>query len=199
VAGHNDDEGVTAVSGVSGDTISNGMSFTLNYPFYNFSDHIFPDGEAAGIFYETSKESVMPRPGVQLDQYAGKSTNPLNYCALRYPASGPSVYKVAFFTYAIEAVPESQAYPNNRYTLMRRIMSWFGIGRSAPEYVHGDANSDQILDMADAVYLLNYLFKAEDPPVPLDAGDANCDGQVEIADVIYLLNYLFKNGPPPPC
>jgi hypothetical protein len=199
VAGHNDDEGVTAVSGVSGDTISNGMSFTLNYPFYNFSDYIFPDGEAAGIFYETAKEPVTPRPGVQLDQYAGKSTNPLNYCALRYPASGPSVYKVAFFGFAIEAVPESQAYPNNRYTLMRRIMSWFGIGRSAPEYMHGDANSDQTLDMADAIYLLNYLFKADDPPVPMDAGDANCDGQVEIADVIYLLNYLFKNGDPPPC
>ena len=199
VAGHNDDEGVTAVSGASGDTVSNGMSFSLSYPFYNFSDHVFPGTGATGIFYETSKESVAPRPGVQLDQYAGKGTNPLNYCALRYPASGSSIYKVAFFTFAIEAVPQSGAYPNNRYTVMRRIMNWFGVGRSAPEYMHGDANSDQILDLADAIYLLNYLFKGANPPVPLNAGDANCDGPVDLADVIYLLNYLFKGANPPPC
>lgn len=199
VSGHDDDEGVTSVSGVSGDTISNGMSIGLSYPFWNFSDHIFPDGSAAGIFYETSKESTQPRPGVQLDEYAGKDAGLVNYCALRYPASGPSVYKVAFFSFAIEGVPQDQAFPNNRYTLMRRIMNWFGIGRTAPEFLHGDANGDFILDLADAVYLLNYLFKAGDAPNPLDSGDANCDGMVELEDAIYLLNYLYKGGPAPPC
>ncbi|MGB2770082.1 MAG: C25 family cysteine peptidase, partial [Candidatus Zixiibacteriota bacterium] len=199
VAGHNDDEGVTSVSGVSDDTISDGMSFGLSYPFYNFSDHIFPGAEAAGIFYETSKESAPPRPGVQIDEYAGEGAGPVNYCALRYPASGPSVYKVAFFTFAIEAVPESGTYPNNRYTLMRRIMNWFGIGRTASEVMHGDANGDEIIDVGDVVFLVNYLYKGDVPPAPWEAGDASCDGEVDLGDVVYLINYLYKGGDPPPC
>jgi hypothetical protein len=69
----------------------------------------------------------------------------------------------------------------------------------APGFTHGDANGDGGIDLGDAIYLLNYLFKNDDPPEPLEAGDANCDGSVEIGDAIYLLNYLFKEGPPPGC
>ncbi|UCB51519.1 MAG: dockerin type I repeat-containing protein, partial [Candidatus Zixiibacteriota bacterium] len=199
VAGHNDDEGVNSVSGESDDTVSDGMAFSLSYPFYNFSDHVFPGAGAAGIFYETSKGSALPRAGVQIDEFTGKSAGLVNYCALRYPASGPSVYKVAFFAFAIEAVPESGSYPNNRYTLMRRIMNWFGIGRTASEVMHGDANGDQLIDVGDVVFLVNYLYKGDIPPAPWEAGDANCDGEVDLGDVVYLINYLYKGGDAPPC
>jgi hypothetical protein len=63
--------------------------------------------------------------------------------------------------------------------------------------MRGDANGDGVINVADAIYLLNYLFKGDPPPNPLEAGDADCDGVVNLEDVIYLLNYLFKNGPPP--
>ncbi len=63
----------------------------------------------------------------------------------------------------------------------------------------GDANADGTIDLGDAVYILNYLFKGGPPPNPPDSGDANCDGMVELGDAIYLLNYLFKGGPPPGC
>jgi hypothetical protein len=66
-------------------------------------------------------------------------------------------------------------------------------------YAPGDANGDGSVDLGDAVYILNYLFKGDAAPDPLDAGDANCDGIVDIADVVYLLNYLFKGGDPPGC
>ncbi len=66
-------------------------------------------------------------------------------------------------------------------------------------FLRGDSNGDGMIDLADVVFLLNYLFKNGLPPFPLNAGDANCDGVVDIADVVYLLNYLFKNGPPPGC
>lgn len=68
-----------------------------------------------------------------------------------------------------------------------------------PEYVQGDANGDRLVDLADVVFLLNYLFKGDDPPVPLAAGDASCNGEVDLADAVYLLNYLFKGGPSPGC
>ncbi len=66
-----------------------------------------------------------------------------------------------------------------------------------PEYISGDANGDRTVDLADAVYLLNYLFKNGPSPVPSAAGDANCDGLEDLADVVYLLNYLFKAGTSP--
>jgi hypothetical protein len=66
-------------------------------------------------------------------------------------------------------------------------------------FQRGDANSDGSIDIADVVFLLDYLFLGGPPPVPLIAGDANCDGVIDIADVVYLLNYLFLDGPEPGC
>lgn len=65
-------------------------------------------------------------------------------------------------------------------------------------FIRGDANGDGIIDVGDPIYLLNYLFKGEDPPIPWEAGDVNCSGQVDLGDAIYLLGYLFKSGSPPP-
>jgi hypothetical protein len=65
--------------------------------------------------------------------------------------------------------------------------------------LRGDANGDGMINIADVVYLLNYLFTGGLPPDPLEAGDVTCDGLVNIADVVYLLNYLFTGGPPPGC
>jgi len=61
----------------------------------------------------------------------------------------------------------------------------------------GDANSDGVIDPADVVFMINYLFKGGDAPDPLRLGDATADCVVDAADVIYLINYLFRNGPAP--
>jgi hypothetical protein len=66
-------------------------------------------------------------------------------------------------------------------------------------FLAGDANSDEGVNSADIVYLINYLFVYGPAPQPLDAGDANCDGKINSADVTYLINYLFIGGPPPDC
>jgi len=66
-------------------------------------------------------------------------------------------------------------------------------------YICGDTNGDGIINSADVVYLINYLFKGGPAPVPMEAGDCNCDGIINSADVVYLINYLFKGGPPPDC
>ncbi len=68
----------------------------------------------------------------------------------------------------------------------------------------GDVNSDRQVNIADVVYLVNYLFKSDNPPHCPPASytscaDTNGDGEVTISDVVYLINYLFKNGNPPIC
>lgn len=70
---------------------------------------------------------------------------------------------------------------------------------SSDSYLLGDANADGVVDLGDVVYLINYLYKNGDPPLPVQAGDCNCDGIVDIGDVVYLINYLFRGGDPPSC
>ena len=64
--------------------------------------------------------------------------------------------------------------------------------------IRGDANWDEKIDIADVVYLINYLFIGGPPPLSLVRGDVNADEIINITDVVYLINYLFIGGPPPP-
>ena len=66
-------------------------------------------------------------------------------------------------------------------------------------FLAGNANGDRKVDIADVVYLINYLFINGPAPIPFIAGDVNSDGGINVSDLIYLLNYLFINGPAPPC
>ena len=64
-------------------------------------------------------------------------------------------------------------------------------------YVAGDANGDAVVELADVVYLINYLYRSGPCPDPLGAGDPNADCVIELGDLIYLVNYLYAGGPAP--
>jgi hypothetical protein len=61
------------------------------------------------------------------------------------------------------------------------------------DVISGDANSDGIVDVADLVYLINYLYRGGLPPSPVSLGDFNQDGEVNLADLVALINYLFRS------
>ncbi len=196
------EKGIKSVAGVTGDTITHGMAFGLSYPFYNFSDYIMPGAGATGIFSRTGMASPTLRDGGFAksggDFFSGSGL--IDYCALRYPASGSATYQVVFFSFPFEAIPQAGADPNNAQVVLERILNWFGVKKpSPPSFMHGDANGDQMLDLTDVLFLISYLYKNGYPPTPLDAGDANCDGLVDLTDVLYLISYLYKGGPTPPC
>jgi len=65
------------------------------------------------------------------------------------------------------------------------------------EFSRGDCNQDGALDVADAIYLLGYLFSDSPDPACGDACEGNDDGVIDIADPIYLVSYLFQGGPAP--
>ena len=54
-------------------------------------------------------------------------------------------------------------------------------------------------DLADVVFLIDYLYRNGPAPFPYQAGDATCDGLVDLADVVFLINYLYREGPVPDC
>ena len=65
------------------------------------------------------------------------------------------------------------------------------------ESLCGDCSGDELIDLADVVYLITYLYKQGPAPEPECMGDANCDGLVDVGDVVLLVNYLFKFGSAP--
>ena len=66
-----------------------------------------------------------------------------------------------------------------------------GAGRlSGMDFSRGDSNADGVLNIADSVFTLNYLYQDGPTPECLDAADVNDDGAVDIADVIFSLTLL---------
>ncbi|MEE2889491.1 MAG: dockerin type I repeat-containing protein [Planctomycetota bacterium] len=66
------------------------------------------------------------------------------------------------------------------------------------EFRRGDVNSDGARNIADAIFMLGFLFTSGPAPACDDAADVNDDGAVNIADAIYLLGFLFTGGPDAP-
>jgi hypothetical protein len=67
------------------------------------------------------------------------------------------------------------------------------------QFLCGDPNADERIDMLDILYLISYLYKGGPPPSPLAAGDVNTDGKADMLDILDLINYLYKGGPEPEC
>ncbi len=63
-------------------------------------------------------------------------------------------------------------------------------------FMRGDANHDGALNIADAVFTLQFLFAQGDRPGCADSADSNDDGQLNIADAITTLAHLFAAAGP---
>jgi hypothetical protein len=55
-----------------------------------------------------------------------------------------------------------------------------------------------VVELTDAVGVLNYLFLGAEEPSCLDACDADDDGSLEITDAIGILGYLYLGSQEPP-
>ncbi len=66
------------------------------------------------------------------------------------------------------------------------------------DFVRGDANGDERVDLSDAVATLNYLFQGGEKPACLDAADSDDSGDLQITDAIFHLGVLFLGRGPFP-
>ncbi len=64
-------------------------------------------------------------------------------------------------------------------------------------WLGGDANIDGTIDITDAIYIINYIFKGGPAPDQLAFADCNADCQVDITDAVFLIQYIFQGGPWP--
>ncbi len=64
-------------------------------------------------------------------------------------------------------------------------------------YQPGDANGDSLLNLADVIFIANYILKNGPEPDPLELADADCNDIIDLADAILIANYCLKGGPAP--
>lgn len=63
--------------------------------------------------------------------------------------------------------------------------------------VCGDVNSDQVVNISDAVSLIQYIFSGGSTPNELWRCDVDISDAVTISDAVYLINYVFAQGSAP--
>jgi hypothetical protein len=69
-----------------------------------------------------------------------------------------------------------------------------------PPYTPGDLDLTGGVDIADLVYMVDYMFNGGPPPFIMNTIDVNgsCTGP-NIADLVYFVDYFFQGGDPPLC
>jgi len=72
-----------------------------------------------------------------------------------------------------------------------------GQGGLFPTYVFGDCTGDGIVDLADIVFSISFLYKGGPSPNPYGRGDVNRDCIIDVGDAVYLITYVYKSGPAP--
>ncbi len=69
---------------------------------------------------------------------------------------------------------------------------------NAVTFLRGDANTDGLIDIADAITIAESLFR-DRVLACRSAADVNDDGNLDVSDAVYTLRYLFlADSPPPP-
>ena len=61
-----------------------------------------------------------------------------------------------------------------------------------------DNGSDQVIDISDLAYLVDYMFTGGPPPECEDEANIESVGGIDISDLVYLVDYMFTEGPAPP-
>jgi hypothetical protein len=67
------------------------------------------------------------------------------------------------------------------------------------EVACGDADGTGAVNILDATFIINYLYRDGPAPDPPENADIDSSGGINILDVGYLVNYLYRNGPEPDC
>jgi len=69
----------------------------------------------------------------------------------------------------------------------------------APAFMCGDVDDNELINILDITFIIDFLYKGGPTPEPLESGDVNSSGEMDILDVTYLINYLYYDGPEPTC
>jgi hypothetical protein len=157
-------------------------------------------GDAGAMDYIDLMISMATTYTTLTASYAGQSSGSDHYSFYSHGYDAIFASEGDFFNYGWHKncdIVDSLSFSYMKQVTRMCLATLITVARSIGFQI-GDATSDGIIDIADVLYEINYLYKAGPAPSPLQSGDVTCDGQVSVDDVIFLINYLYKSGPPPP-
>ena len=76
---------------------------------------------------------------------------------------------------------------------------WQNFGTSGCCVRGGDANHDGKLNLLDAAYIINKLYRGGPDFICRAEADAEANGTINLRDVAYIINGLYRAGPMPTC
>ena len=132
--------------------------------------------------------------------YAGQSSGSDHYSFYQQGYDAVFASEGDFFSYGWHKnydVVDSLNFPYMKEVTKMCLATLITVARSYG-YTIGDPTGDGNIDLADLVFLINYIYKGGPAPNPWQTCDLTCDAQVGLDDVVFLINYLYKNGPAPP-
>jgi hypothetical protein len=116
-----EDFGVPAFFGTSGDSIAGGMYVTLNYGNYPYFD--LGDGTIYGPDFSDTFTPATNATTIVFESVSGKP------CGMSYPPPGvDSPSRVVFLSFPLDTVPASGTTPNNEVVLLRNILKFLAPG-----------------------------------------------------------------------
>ena len=168
-------------------------------------DYLYPQPCGWG-WVDQELYDLATTPGVNIHNFGQVADRTVVLTADMIPAgTGPFNSEFILIEAFIQGGPgtglaELQAHIDDTRDILIPELNALGTIFSRDFPICGDCNEDGVVNIADVVYLISYLFQNGPPPSwPFNRGDVNHDYTVNIADVVYLLSYLFLNGPPPDC
>lgn len=189
-----------------------GIEVTLNYQ----SPDLFIDSFSfvGGRLEAFSLKGTQQFPNAAITLYSYSLSE-----ALLQPGTGLMGY--LFFSYTTNIQP--QIVPIDTITISddgeKEFSSTFSDASAnmfKPEFVMGyldiqptncclgdrgnvDSSPDDVTDIDDMVYLVNFAFKGGPRPSCDEESniDGSLDGIIDVDDLVYMVNFVFKDGPPP--
>jgi dockerin type I repeat protein len=143
-------------------------------------------GEHSVLLFEG--DLIVPPGTVRRERLAGFQVLPPEHSGLR-GGSGQPVQTV------VTANGDSQRVEVPRPVEIEAVV--INSLSSGDRFIRGDANTDGRVDIADAVALLNVLFRSGTSLRCLDAADTNGDGEVGVTDAVLVVRHQFLGGTPP--
>lgn len=61
-----------------------------------------------------------------------------------------------------------------------------------------DDDDEDIVDIADLVFMVDYQFRGGEAPICFDEADLIVDGVLDVSDLVFMVDYQFRNGDAPP-
>ena len=155
--------------GVPGDPIGDG--------------HLVPIGGPGGAANQSSPDIIQPIDALAKTAYTYYFSTD---AAGVHVATGN--YKVVFLAFGCEGIGDGLG-DTRRAEVFERVFTWL----NGTSYIPGDVNSDQTVNPADVVHLVNHVYKSAPPPTVPNSGDVNADCTINPLDVVMLVNYVYKS------